>query len=43
MPKVLVNTPAPEFTLHDFNGEPVSLSDYRNQKNVLIVFNRGFI
>ena len=43
MPKVAINTPAPDFTLTDHNGQPVSLSDYRNQSNVLLVFNRGFL
>jgi peroxiredoxin (alkyl hydroperoxide reductase subunit C) len=33
---------APEFSLPDFNGRPVSLSDYRGRKNVLLVFNRTF-
>lgn len=33
---------APNFTLDDHKGQPVSLSDYRHQKNVVLVFNRGF-
>jgi peroxiredoxin len=33
---------APNFTLNDYNGQPVSLSDYKYQKNVVLVFNRGF-
>ena len=37
------NTPAPEFTMTDSNGNDVSLSDFANRKNVLIVFNRGFL
>jgi peroxiredoxin len=43
MAKVELNTPAPEFTLPDFNGSDVSLSDFAGQKNVLVVFNRGFV
>jgi peroxiredoxin len=43
MPKVQLDTPAPEFTLPDFRGNRVSLSDFYGQKNVLVVFNRGFI
>ena len=33
---------APDFSLPDFSGDVVSLSDYRDRKNVLLVFNRGF-
>jgi peroxiredoxin len=33
---------APEFSLPDFSGNLVGLSDYRGRKNVLLVFNRGF-
>lgn len=40
--RVSLNTPAPDFTLTDFKGETVSLSALRGQKNVLLVFNRGF-
>lgn len=43
MAKVELNTHAPEFTLLDFNGSSVSLSDFADQKNVLVVFNRGFV
>lgn len=42
MPRVELNTHAPEFTLTDFNGQSVSLSDFKGRKNVLLVFNRGF-
>jgi peroxiredoxin len=34
--------PAPAFTLKDFKGETVSLSDFTGKFNVLLVFNRGF-
>jgi peroxiredoxin len=34
---------APDFTLKDFNGEAVSLSSFRGDKIVLLVFNRGFM
>jgi mycoredoxin-dependent peroxiredoxin len=33
-----VGASAPDFTLKDQNGQRVTLSDYRGQKNVLIVF-----
>jgi peroxiredoxin len=42
MPRVSLDQTAPEFSLPDFSGMPVSLSDYRGHKNVLLVFNRGF-
>ena len=42
MPKVALNTQAPDFTLNNFKGQPVSLSDFRGKKHVLLVFNRGF-
>lgn len=43
MPKVAINTPAPDFTLEDFNGVSVSLSDFRGCHNALLIFNRGFV
>jgi peroxiredoxin len=42
MPQVSLNTPAPNFTLPDFLGETVSLSDYTGKLNILLVFNRTF-
>jgi peroxiredoxin len=42
MARVELNIKAPNFTLNDFNGKSVSLSDFISQKNVLVVFNRGF-
>jgi len=42
MARVELNTPAPAFTLTDFSGRAVSLSDFAGRKNVLVVFNRGF-
>jgi peroxiredoxin len=42
MPRVTLNQPAPEFSLTDFSGNLVRLSDFRERKNVLLVFNRGF-
>jgi AhpC/TSA family len=42
MPRVSLNQIAPDFTLPDFSGNPVSLSEYRGRRNVLLVFNRTF-
>ena len=33
---------APNFVLDDFNGNKIELNSYRDKKNVLLVFNRGF-
>ena len=43
MSKVQIDTEAPDFVLNDFDGKKISLSDYRNKKNVLLVLNRGFL
>lgn len=42
MPQVSIQTTAPNFSLQDFNGQPVSLADFRGKAHVLLVFNRGF-
>ncbi len=43
MPKVEINTPAPDFSLEDFRGETFTLSEMQGKSNVLLVFNRGFV
>ncbi len=42
MSKVELNTSAPDFTLPDYQGNQIRLSDYKDQSNVLLVFNRTF-
>ncbi len=42
MPQVALNKPAPEFSLENFEGVTVKLSDLNRNANVLLVFNRGF-
>ncbi len=42
MAKVAIHTSAPEFELNDYQGQPVKLTDFRGQMNVLLIFNRGF-
>jgi len=42
MPRVSLNQPAPDFSLPDFSGKPVRLTDFCGHKNVLLVFNRTF-
>jgi AhpC/TSA family len=41
-PLVAVGQPVPDFTLPDAAGRPVTLSDYRGQKPVVLVFYRGY-
>jgi peroxiredoxin len=43
MPKVTLNTLAPDFVLENFLGETIRLSDFKGQANILLVFNRGFV
>jgi peroxiredoxin len=42
MSKVQINMQAPDFVLADFTGREVALRTFRDHKNVLLVFNRGF-
>jgi peroxiredoxin len=42
MSRVELNQPVPDFTLTDFEGNEVRLSDFQGRQNVLLVFNRGF-
>lgn len=42
MPRVSLNTPAPDFTLTNYQGETFRLSDLHGTSHVLLVFNRGF-
>jgi peroxiredoxin len=42
MAQVQLDKPAPDFTLEDYQGNSVSLSDFKGKQNVLLVFNRGF-
>jgi peroxiredoxin len=40
--RAALDLPAPDFTLEDYHGRSVRLSDFRDRANVLLVFNRGF-
>jgi peroxiredoxin len=42
MTRLAIGDPAPDFTLTDTNGRPISLASYRGQRSVVLVFNRGF-
>ena len=43
MAVIELNKKAPDFTLNDFDGDPVSLSDFEGKKYVFLVLNRGFV
>jgi peroxiredoxin len=42
MPRIELNTPAPDFRLKDYQGQTRILSEYLGKQNILLVFNRGF-
>ena len=42
MSRVSLNASAPDFSLEDYQGQTVRLSDYRGRKHVVLVFNRTF-
>ncbi len=39
--RVAAGDPAPDFTLASLAGSPITLSDYRGERNVVLVFYRG--
>jgi peroxiredoxin len=41
--KVELDVMAPEFSLTDFSGLMVRLADFRGDRHVILVFNRGFM
>lgn len=43
MAQVQLNDPAPDFKLTDYQGNEVSLSQFKQKQRVLLVFNRGFM
>ena len=40
--RVKVGDRAPDFTLESEEGKPISLSDFRGEKTVILVFYRGY-
>lgn len=43
MTRLTIDQPAPGFQSDTFEGEPFSLASYRGRKNIVLVFNRGFM
>ncbi|MCD4671440.1 MAG: redoxin domain-containing protein [Anaerolineaceae bacterium] len=43
MSVISTQTPAPDFTLDDFQDKPVSLSDFTGNKHIILVLNRSFL
>jgi peroxiredoxin len=43
MPRVAIDALAPDFSLDDYQGNPVSLGQFRGKQHVFLVFNRGFM
>ncbi len=43
MTKLKKNTAAPDFTIKDVDGEEFKFSDFKGDKNLYIVLNRGFV
>jgi peroxiredoxin len=41
--RIQLNTTAPDFELTDLNGNQRKLSSFRGQKNIILIFNRGFV
>ncbi len=40
--RIKIGEAAPDFTLEDQDGKPVTLSEYRGKKTVVLVFYRGY-
>jgi cytochrome oxidase Cu insertion factor (SCO1/SenC/PrrC family) len=40
--RVKIGQPAPDFTLEDVEGKPITLSAFRGKKSVVLVFYRGY-
>jgi peroxiredoxin len=43
MSRIQINSKPPDFRLASTQDEMVQLSDFQGKKNVILVFNRGFM
>lgn len=43
MAQVQLDAPAPDFSLTDYQGNEISLAQFKGKQHVLLVFNRGFM
>ena len=43
MPRISLNTQAPDFQMEDFAGRSIRLSDFGGARHVILIFNRGFV
>lgn len=41
--KVSLNKKSPDFELVDLDGKIFRLSNFREKKNIILIFNRGFV
>jgi len=41
--ELVEHKPAPDFELTDSEGRPFRLSSYQGLRNVVLIFNRGFL
>jgi len=42
MKDIAIGSPAPDFSLIDFQDKPFKLSSFQGRKSVLLIFLRGF-
>ena len=38
----VINEIAPDFSVKDSEGKTIKLSDYKDKRHIVLVFNRGF-
>jgi hypothetical protein len=43
MSRIQLSQIAPDFEIEDFNGRKIRLADFKDNRQVVLVFNRGFV